>query len=143
MQELKKGSLGLLLLHLLQRGPSYGYELCERLREQSGGMLSFEDGAIYPLLHAFERQGWVEAFWEEGVPPEAARRGPRRRYYRLTQRGQEALEAALTEWHLFAGAVARVLGEAPGAPLAQALERLAAGGLPDLATGGICHAASD
>jgi DNA-binding PadR family transcriptional regulator len=32
MRELKKGSLGLLVLHLLFEQPSYGYELCERLR---------------------------------------------------------------------------------------------------------------
>lgn len=125
MRELKKGSLGLLLLHLLQARPGYGYELCERLRNQSGGMLTFEDGAIYPLLHAFERQGWVEAFWEEGsrselaLSAESARRGPRRRYYRLTPRGQEALQAALHEWHLFARAMTRVLGEAPEALSAQ------------------------
>jgi PadR family transcriptional regulator PadR len=136
MRELKKGSLGLLLLHLLQSKPSYGYELCERLRDQSGGMLSFEDGAIYPLLHTFERQGWVEASWEEVSVPEfaptteAVRRGPRRRYYRLTQRGQEALEAALSEWHLFAGAVRRVLGETSG-------------GQPRPATGGARDAVSD
>ncbi|HEY7348074.1 MAG TPA: helix-turn-helix transcriptional regulator [Ktedonobacterales bacterium] len=130
MRELKKGSLGLLLLHLLQARPSYGYELCERLRDQSGGTLSFEDGAIYPLLHEFERQGLVEASWEEAgapglaLPTEAARRGPRRRYYRMTPRGQEALQAALSEWHLFARAVARVLGEAPGVQSARIPSRL-------------------
>lgn len=130
MRELKKGSLGLLLLHLLHTKPSYGYELCERLREQSDGLLRFEDGAIYPLLHQFERQGWVEASWAEDAEPavaepaESARRGPRRRYYHLTRHGQEALEAALREWHLFAHAVTRVLGEASGAPSAQVLGRL-------------------
>ncbi|HZC79986.1 MAG TPA: helix-turn-helix transcriptional regulator, partial [Ktedonobacterales bacterium] len=86
MRELKKGSLGLLVLHLLFEQPSYGYELCERLRERSAGTLSFEDGAVYPLLHAFERDGLAEGYWEgaesgDGAAAGAApaRRGPRRR----------------------------------------------------------------
>jgi len=121
MRELKKGSLGLLMLHLLFEQPSYGYELCERLRERSEGTLSFEDGAVYPLLHAFERDGLAEGYWEDaqggGDATEAApaRRGPRRRYYRLTPAGVAALRGALKEWQAFSGAVGRVLGEQPAA----------------------------
>lgn len=114
MQELKRGVLGSLLLHLLHAKPSYGYELCERLRVESDGTLSFEDSAIYPLLHTFVQQGLVEAYWEKdspGEPSEAlpARRGPRRRYYRLTSAGEQALQDARSEWRVFSQAVARVL----------------------------------
>jgi PadR family transcriptional regulator PadR len=113
MRELKKGSLGLLLLHLLQRKPSYGYELCEQLRSESEGTLSFEDGAIYPLLHDFERQGFVEAFWEENnntsAPATLSRRGPRRRYYRLTPEGLIAFQAAIEEWRIFSKAVTNMV----------------------------------
>lgn len=115
MREMKKGSLGLLVLRLLRERSSYGYELCERLRERSGGTLSFEDGAVYPLLHEYERQGLVEGYWEqeaaaatEGAAP---RKGPRRRYYRLTPRGSDALRASLAEWQAFSDAVWRVLGQ--------------------------------
>lgn len=112
MRELKKGSLGLLVLHLLYERPSYGYELCERLRERSQGALSFEDGAIYPALHSFERDGLVEGYWEgeAATEGEAERKGPRRRYYRLTPSGVEALRVAVQEWHTFSGAMGRVLG---------------------------------
>lgn len=110
MRELKKGSLGLLVLHLLYEKPSYGYELCERLRERSDGTLSFEDGAIYPLLHAFERDGLAEGYWEtEQDTGGIERKGPRRRYYRLTGRGVEALRVALREWSTFSRAVGQVL----------------------------------
>ena len=64
MRELKKGSLGMLLLQLLQERPSYGYELCERLRTQSDGTLRFDEGAMYPLLHEYERRGLVTGYWE-------------------------------------------------------------------------------
>jgi DNA-binding PadR family transcriptional regulator len=123
VRELKKGSLGMLLLHLLREQPSYGYELSERLRTRSGGTLSFDEGAIYPLLHAYERRGLVLGYWEssgEPLPPsgtaempaggESARKGPRRRYYRLTDRGVAALRTSVAEWHSFAEAIGRVLG---------------------------------
>lgn len=114
MRELKRGLLGSLLLHLLSARPSYGYELCERLRTESDGTLSFEDGAIYPLLHTFVQQGLVEAYWEEDSPGTSvtelpARRGPRRRYYRLTPAGEQALQNARSEWRVFSQAVARML----------------------------------
>lgn len=123
MRELKKGSLGMLLLHLLRERPSYGYELCERLRARSGGDLSFEDGAIYPLLHEFERQGVVEGYWESGDADDpsasgsGSRKGPRRRFYRLTARGERLLAASISEWQTFAEAVRRVLAE-PSSELA-------------------------
>ena len=123
MRELKKGSLGMLLLQLLRERPSYGYELSERLRTRSGGVLSFDEGAIYPLLHAYERRGLVLGYWESGdeqlLPGEASgmpgggessRKGPRRRYYRLTDRGAAALSTSVAEWQTFAEAIGRVLG---------------------------------
>lgn len=114
MLEMKKGSLGLLLLSLLKSSPSYGYALCERLREQSEGTLSFEDGAIYPLLHSFEQQGIVEGYWEtttgEGNALLGGHKGPRRRYYRLTPHGHTALKASLQEWQSFTDGVSRIVG---------------------------------
>jgi DNA-binding PadR family transcriptional regulator len=123
VRELKKGSLGMLLLQLLRERPSYGYELSEQLRTRSGGVLSFDEGAIYPLLHAYERRGLVLGYWERGDEPvllgetagvpdgvESARKGPRRRYYRLTDRGVAALSTSVVEWQTFAEAIGRVLG---------------------------------
>jgi PadR family transcriptional regulator len=123
VRELKKGSLGMLLLHLLRERPSYGYELSERLRTRTGGILSFDEGAIYPLLHAYERRGLVLGYWETGDEPllpggpagmpggvENSRKGPRRRYYRVTDRGVAALRTSIAEWRTFAEAIGRVLG---------------------------------
>jgi PadR family transcriptional regulator, regulatory protein PadR len=123
MRELKKGSLGMLLLLLLRERPSYGYDLSEQLRTRSGGILSFDEGAIYPLLHEYERRGLVTGYWESGDEPlhpdgpsgppggvGSARVGPRRRYYRLTDRGVAALRTSVAEWQTFAQAIGRVLG---------------------------------
>ncbi len=125
MRELKKGSLGMLLLQLVRERPSYGYELGEWLRTRSGGTLSFDEGAIYPLLHEYERRGLVSGYWESSAEqllpggttglPESARKGPRRRYYRLTDRGAAALSTNIAEWQTFAEAIGRVLSGEDGA----------------------------
>jgi DNA-binding PadR family transcriptional regulator len=115
MQELKKGSLGMLALQLLHEHPDYGYQLCVRLRERSAGAISFEDAAVYPLLHDYERRGLLDGYWEsasgEGSAPESSRKGPRRRYYRVTPAGMAALRASIAEWNSFAQGVARILGD--------------------------------
>jgi DNA-binding PadR family transcriptional regulator len=112
MRELKKGSLGMLVLTLLRERPSYGYALCERLRDRTAGLLTFEDGAIYPLLHDYERQGFIEGYWETTTDPGAAeRKGPRRRYYRVTPHGIAALRENVAEWRTFSEAITRLLGD--------------------------------
>ena len=112
MREMKKGSLGLLVLQLLFQHPSYGYALCERLREESDGSLTFEEGAVYPILHSYEQEGWVEGYWETDEV-DSIRKGARRRYYRLTPSGVVALRESLQAWRTFTGAVNHILGESP------------------------------
>ena len=45
---------------------------------------------------------------------ESPRKGPRRRYYRLTDRGVAALSTSVAEWQTFAEAIGRVLGGGDG-----------------------------
>jgi PadR family transcriptional regulator PadR len=111
LRELKKGSLGLLTLQMLFERPSYGWEICQRLRERSDGALTFEDGAIYPLLHSFEHDGLAEGYWEVEEAGEATRKGPRRRYYRLTAQGVAALRNALADWQTFTHAIGQILDD--------------------------------
>ena len=49
-----KGTLPLLLLHLLRGGPLHGYALAQRIHQQSEGVLDFKEGTLYPLLHSLE-----------------------------------------------------------------------------------------
>lgn len=64
----------------------YGLELCE--------LAGLPSGTIYPILARLEDQyEWIESRWEE-VPAEE-RGKPRRRFYRLTDRGLEAAPKAL------------------------------------------------
>jgi PadR family transcriptional regulator, regulatory protein PadR len=81
-----------LVLAILAEGDSYGYAILQRVRELSGGELEWTDGMLYPVLHRLERSGLVESRWEQ------AESGRRRKYYRVTEAGQEQLADERRQW---------------------------------------------
>jgi DNA-binding PadR family transcriptional regulator len=81
-----------LVLAILAKGDSYGYAILQRVRELSAGHLTWTDGMLYPVLHRLERLGLVEARWE------VAESGRRRKYYRITRAGREALANERRQW---------------------------------------------
>ena len=70
-RELKRGSLELIVLHLLAPGEAYGYEIVSKLTSRTNGSLGVSDGTLYPVLYRLERGGFVTVRWEtpeRGVP---------------------------------------------------------------------------
>lgn len=102
-RELKRGSLELIVLHLLAPGEAYGYEIVSKLTAETNGALEVTDGTLYPVLYRLERGGFVAVRWET---PE---RGVPRKYYALTEKGREELLRLSDEWTTFARAMARLL----------------------------------
>lgn len=89
-----KGSLDLLLMGVLRRGPAYGYAIIAGLRESSDGDFDLAEGTIYPALHRLERGGMVVSSIEIA-------QGRRRRTYALTARGRTEFAAQRLEWQGF------------------------------------------
>src|SRR5215213_7651101 len=94
-RELRRGSLELILLHLLSPGEAYGYEIVSKLTTDTNGALALTDGTLYPVLYRLERAGYVAVRWET---PE---RGTPRKYYQLTPAGREELQRLKYEWTTF------------------------------------------
>ena len=88
-----------LVLAILDEGESYGYAILKRIDELSGGEMEWTDGMLYPLLHRLDRLGYVEARWDS---PEGGRR---RRYYRITAAGRDALSEQRRQWEVVASAL--------------------------------------
>jgi PadR family transcriptional regulator, regulatory protein PadR len=101
---LKKGSTELLILSLLDAEPRHGYELQKLIESRSRGVLTFNVASLYPLLYKMEDRGWIVGRWVE----KAGER--RKRYYKLTAAGREALEAQRASWREFVTAINRVSG---------------------------------
>ena len=76
-----------LILSLLRRDDSYGYEIINNVRELSGGQMEWAEGMLYPILHRLDRKGLIEAYWGTSDA------GRRRKYYRLLPAGEQHLEA--------------------------------------------------
>ena len=107
-RELKRGSLELIVLHLLAPGEAYGYEIVTKLTEETNGALEITDGTLYPVLYRLERGGFVDVRWETPA------RGVPRKYYRLTDAGRAELERLRHEWTTFAKAMTRLLKQDRG-----------------------------
>ena len=109
-RQLKRGTLEMLLLHLLAEEPTYGYQLLSILDERSHGRFSIKEGTLYPILYRLEDAGWIVPEWiSQG-------RGVPRKYYRLTTNGTERLEGLTAAWSTFSAAVETVLDPAPTHP---------------------------
>jgi PadR family transcriptional regulator len=102
-RELKRGSLELIVLHLLSSGEAYGYEIVTKLSERTQGALEVTDGTLYPVLYRLERGGFVTVRWE------TPQRGVPRKYYRLTPEGTVELKRLSREWTTFAEAMTRLI----------------------------------
>jgi PadR family transcriptional regulator, regulatory protein PadR len=98
-RELLKGSTESLLLCLINRQSMYGYQIIKELELRSNGYFRFKEGTLYPALHRLEKAGMIKGRWQK-LPG-----GQERRYYFITDEGQQALNERLTVWRGFAEAV--------------------------------------
>ena len=95
IREAKKGTAELVVLSFLADEARHGYELARLIEERSGGALTFNFASLYATLYKLEERKWVRGRWVE----KAGQR--RRRYYEMTARGRDVLEAQRREWSLF------------------------------------------
>jgi PadR family transcriptional regulator PadR len=102
-RELLKGSTDSLLLSLINRQPTYGYQIIKELGKRSKGYFQFKEGTLYPALHRLEKAGLIQGKWQR-LPS-----GQERRYYYMTPKGQKALTERLAVWQNFSTAVALIV----------------------------------
>jgi PadR family transcriptional regulator PadR len=98
-----KGLVTLLVLDLLADKADYGYSLVVRLQEK--GFTDLAEGTIYPALARIEQAGWIEAYLV------ASEKGPARKYYRITELGEDERQRAREAWE---GLVSLVRAAASG-----------------------------
>ena len=105
--QLKRGTLELCALSVVNRGDCYGYELVNRISE----CMEVTEGTIYPLMKRIRDSGLIESYIVES--PE----GPPRKYYRITDAGKRELGRLSEEWFEFTASVNELLrGETKESP---------------------------
>jgi PadR family transcriptional regulator, regulatory protein PadR len=104
---LLKGNLDLILLEILEPAPMYGLEIINEAQSRTGGYFDFKEGSLYPALHRLEQQGLLTAEFLESTTG-----GPRRKYYRLSDKGNQALKHKREQWKQFNQAIEALRGGA-------------------------------
>ncbi len=106
MDNLLPGTLDLLILKVLSRGPLHGYGIAQLLGQTTDQFLQVGEGSLYPALQRLLVHGWAQAEWR---PSETGRRA---RYYSLTDDGRTRLEQEERQFERMVDAVRLVLRSA-------------------------------
>jgi len=84
-----------IILFILKRGPSYGYEISKTIKQMSAEKYIIKETTLYSAFTRMEKNGYVESFSQE-----SADTGKRRTYYRITDAGMEYYKNKCEEWNL-------------------------------------------
>lgn len=98
-----QGTLALLVLKSLARGPMHGFGIAVHIQRVSDEMLRVEEGSLYPALHRIEQAGWITSEWG------TSDNNRRARFYRLTAAGRKQLAKEEEGWDRLTRAVDKVL----------------------------------
>ena len=96
------GTLDLLILSRLVRGPMHGFGIAEYIHGVSDAF-HVEEGSLNPALHRLESQGLIESAW--GV----SENNRRARFYKLTPRGRKQITVDVSNWRRMVAAVNQVI----------------------------------
>ena len=91
-RELMRGAGPIAVMQLLSSGEMYGYEIIERLADESSGVFELGQSTLYPMLYNLESKGLVRS------QERKAENGRKRRYYRLTTKGSRKLASDRKQW---------------------------------------------
>ena len=100
---LLQGTLDMLVLHTLQRGPAHGYTIAKTIEQRSDAFLQVEQGSLYPALNRLEDRGWIDSYWA------ISENNRRARFYKLTPKGRRQLQQEAVQWQQLVQAIALVM----------------------------------
>ena len=86
-----------MILFILSREPSYGYEISKQIRMLTEEKYIIKETTLYSAFTRMEKNGYIESFVAE---PDATGSGKKRTYYRITEQGREYYRQKCEEWTL-------------------------------------------
>ena len=101
--ELLPGTLDLLVLRTLVRGPNHGYGIAQRVRELSRDVFQVGESSLYPALQRLTLDGYIKPEWG------TSDNNRRARFYTLTAAGRKQLAAEREEFERVVTAMRLVL----------------------------------
>jgi len=106
-KELLPGTLDMLILKTLSLGPIHGYGVLRRIEATSQGLVTLEQGSLYPALYRLQHRGLIESEWG------TSENNRRAKFYRLTEAGGARLARETSRWTEMVQAVSNILVALP------------------------------
>ena len=91
--DLIRGSIDTIILRCLHRGEMYGLEICNLIKEASGGTYILKQPTLYSSLKRLEQRKMISSYWRDSAI------GGRRHYYKLTSLGIKSFESKKETWN--------------------------------------------
>lgn len=91
--EILRGNTDTIILAILNRRDSYGYEIMKTIIEGGKGLFSIKDATVYTAFKRMEKNQLITSYWGDGDG------GARRKYYRISDRGKEVYAQKVEEWN--------------------------------------------
>lgn len=90
--EILRGNTETIILAILNKNDSYGYEIMKTIIDRGRGFFDIKDATIYTAFKRMEKEGLISTYWgdEDG--------GPRRKYYTISPKGKEVYSQKVIEW---------------------------------------------
>lgn len=88
--QLKRGILNICILQLLKEEDRYGYDLIKILKKF---FPETEESTLYAILRRLNKEGLTDMYYSE------ISHGPKRKYYKITNKGKECLTDYICSWH--------------------------------------------
>jgi len=101
--DLLQGTLDMLILKTLAGGRMHGWGISQRIQQVTEGVLSVNQGSLYPALYRLEEQGWISSEWGNSENNRQAK------YYTLTKAGRRQLAEERDNWSRLSAAINLVL----------------------------------
>jgi DNA-binding PadR family transcriptional regulator len=101
--DLLRGHTETIVLGVLNRGDSYGFEIFKTIRDATGGAYEIKEATLYASYRRLVRDGLVEAYWGDET------QGGRRKYYRITDSGRTVYRRSVQAWVLTRGIIDALL----------------------------------
>jgi len=105
--DLLRGHSDIIVLSILAKKDSYGYEINKTVMTLTDGAFQFTEATLYTTFKRLEREGFITTYWKRGDT------GKKRRYYSLTEEGKIHYEKKRASWEKAKKNLERILEKEP------------------------------
>jgi DNA-binding PadR family transcriptional regulator len=90
--DILRGHTDTIVLHILKAEDAYGFEIYNTILDRTGEQFELKETTLYSSYKRLEQEGCITSYWGDES------QGARRKYYRITAKGQKRYEQNMRDW---------------------------------------------